>query len=269
MSDTLYIDFHTHHPSREGECVVQDGVHTWGIHPWQAHLPRFCPKDERGLEDCPNDDGTIPEELFGNKGKALGICPNDGATHFPAFFPKDRGQLLAIGECGLDVNAEASLEVQSRLLRAQLRLAMHWQLPVILHCVKQLDPLIALRKDMKPHEAWIMHGFRGKPQQLQSLLQAGFHVSFGFRFNPHSLLACPIERLLLETDDDERPVRALYEEVANLKGMSKENLAENMRNNFETIFRRLPQPAKSAKTASASDFGNTKERLKGEKYGHE
>ena len=114
-----------------------------------------------------------------------------------------------------------------------------------------------------------MHGFRGKPQQLKSLLQAGFHVSFGFHFNPHSLLACPIERLLLETDDDERPVRALYEEVANLKGMSKENLAENMRNNFETIFRRLPQPAKSAKTASASDFGNTKERLRGEKYGRE
>lgn len=291
MSDTLYIDFHTHHPSREGECVVQDGVHTWGIHPWQAHLPRFCPKDERGFDTypnedgtipeelfsdkaralgaCPNDDGTIPEEHFDNKEKALGICPNDDAMHFPAFFPKDRGQLLAIGECGLDVNAEASLEVQSRLLKAQLRLAMHWQLPVILHCVKQLDPLIALRKDMKPHEAWIMHGFRGKPQQLKSLLQAGFHVSFGFRFNPHSLLACPIERLLLETDDDERPVRALYEEVANLKGMSKENLAENMRNNFETIFRRLPQPAKSAKTASASDFGNTKERLRGEKYGRE
>ena len=253
MSDTLYIDFHTHHPSREGECVVQDGVHTWGIHPWQAHLPRFCPKDERGFDTYPNDDATNPED----------------AMHFPAFFPKDRRQLLAIGECGLDVNAEASLEVQSRLLKAQLRLAMHWQLPVILHCVKQLDPLIALRKDMKPHEAWIMHGFRGKPQQLQSLLQAGFHVSFGFRFNPHRLLACPIERLLLETDDDERPVRALYEEVANLKGMSEENLAENMRNNFETIFRRLPQPAKSAKTASANDFGNTKERLRGEKYGRE
>lgn len=269
MSDTLYIDFHTHHPSREGECVVQDGVHTWGIHPWQAHLPRFCSKDERGFDTYPNDDATNPEELFSDKAKALGISPNDDAMHFPAFFPKDRGQLLAIGECGLDVNAEASLEVQSRLLKAQLRFSMHWQLPVILHCVKQLDPLIALRKEMKPHEAWIMHGFRGKPQQLKSLLQAGFHVSFGFRFNPHSLLACPIERLLLETDDDERPVRALYEEVANLKGMSKENLAENMRNNFETIFRRLPQPAKSAKTAIASDFGNTKERLRGEKYGRE
>ena len=291
MSDTLYIDFHTHHPSREGECVVQDGVHTWGIHPWQAHLPRFCSKDERGFDTYPNDDGTIPEELFGDKARALGICPNDDGTipeelfgdkaraldacpnddamHFPAFFPKDRGQLLAIGECGLDVNAEASLEVQSRLLKAQLQFAKHWQLPVILHCVKQLDPLIALRKDMKPHEAWIMHGFRGKPQQLKSLLQAGFHVSFGFRFNPHSLLACPIERLLLETDDDERPVRALYEEVASMKGMSKENLAESMRNNFETIFGRLPQPAKSAKTAIASDFGNTKERLRGEKYGRE
>lgn len=258
MSDTLYIDFHTHHPSREGECVVQDGVHTWGIHPWQAHLPRFCSKDERGFDTYPNDDATNPEELFGDKAKALGACPNDDGTHFPAFFPKDRGQLLAIGECGLDVNAEASLEVQNRLLRAQLQFAKHWQLPVILHCVKQLDPLIALHKDMKPHEAWIMHGFRGKPQQLKSLLQAGFHVSFGFRFNPHSLLACPIERLLLETDDDERPVRALYEEVANLKGMSKENLAENMRNNFETIFRRPPNPQNRPKQPAQATSGTQK-----------
>lgn len=269
MSDTLYIDFHTHHPSREGECVVQDGVHTWGIHPWQAHLPRFCPKEEREPEDCPNNDGTIPEGLFGNQEKALVTCPNDDGTHFPAFFPKDRSRLLAIGECGLDVNAKASPEVQNRLLRAQLQLATHWQLPVILHCVKCLDLLIALRKEMKPHEAWIMHGFRGKPQQLQSLLQAGYYVSFGFHFNPHSLLACPTERLLLETDDDERPVRLLYEEVASMKGMSKEKLAESMKNNFETIFGRLPQPAESVKTAIASDFGNTKERLRGEKYGRE
>ena len=149
MSDTLYIDFHTHHPSREGEYVVQDGVHTWGIHPWQAHLPRFCPKDERGFDTYPNDDATNPEELFSDKAKALGISPNDDAMHFPAFFPKDRGQLMAIGECGLDANAEASLEVQSRLLRAQLQFSMHWQLPVILHCVKQLDPLIALRKEYR------------------------------------------------------------------------------------------------------------------------
>lgn len=30
------IDFHTHHPSRQGETVLQQGVHTWGVHPWEA-----------------------------------------------------------------------------------------------------------------------------------------------------------------------------------------------------------------------------------------
>lgn len=30
------IDFHTHHESLQGEVVIQQGVHSWGIHPCQA-----------------------------------------------------------------------------------------------------------------------------------------------------------------------------------------------------------------------------------------
>ena len=142
-----YIDFHTHHPSRQGETVIQDGVHTWGIHPWKASLPHA--------------------------------------------FPSSADHLMAIGECGLDVYAQASMEQQMQVFVGQLRLAQEWHLPVILHCVKCLDSLLALHKEMKPAEPWILHGFRGKPRQLESLLKAGFHVSFGFRFHPAPLSHAP------------------------------------------------------------------------------
>lgn len=194
-----YIDFHTHHPSREGERVLQDGVHTWGLHPWHARLPLDMPQEP--------------------------------------------GHLAAIGECGLDVHSEAPMEVQMQVLRAQLRLAERWHLPVILHCVKCLDTLIALHREMQPREAWVLHGFRGKPQQLRSLVTAGFHVSFGFRFNPESLALCPIGRLLLETDEDPRPVRLLYQEVASLRAMSVQDLVQAMQKNYQALFARPCKPA--------------------------
>ncbi len=190
----MYIDFHTHHPSREGERVILDGRDTWGIHPWQAHLPHALP-------------------------------------HGP-------GTLLAIGECGLDVHAQAPAQTQRDVLLPQLRLAQEWRLPVILHCVKCLDTLLALHKAMRPSVPWILHGFRGKPQQLHSLIGAGMYVSFGFHFNTHSLLGCPTNRLLLETDEDERPVGLLYQEVARLRGVDTECLARDMQEQFQHLFAR-------------------------------
>lgn len=191
-----YIDFHTHHPSRQGERVIQDGVHTWGIHPWDAT-----------------------------------------SSHD---FPTTRGTLMAIGECGLDVYAEASINQQMQLLIKQLHLSREWHLPVILHCVKCLDNLLALRKELKPTEPWILHGFRGKPRQMESLLSAGFHISFGFRFNPQSLCLCPIDRLLIETDNDPRPVEHLYHEVARLRGISEEKLTHAMQEQFSILFTKNP-----------------------------
>ena len=188
----LPIDFHTHHPSREGERVIQDGLDTWGVHPWHAHEPYSL--------------------------------------------PLERGTLMAIGECGLDTHAACPMERQTLVLRQQLLLAGQWHLPVILHCVKCLDTLIALRKAMRPSVPWVMHGFRGKPQQLRSLIDARFHVSFGFRLNPESLVACPTSRLLLETDDDPRPVGLLYQEVARLRGTDVESLTHSMCENFDRIF---------------------------------
>ncbi|HBC29326.1 MAG TPA: hydrolase TatD [Prevotellaceae bacterium] len=212
----MYIDFHTHHPARGGERVILDGRDTWGIHPWQAHLPH-----------------TLP--------------------HGP-------GTLLAIGECGLDTHAPAPMPTQTDVLRAQLRMAEEWRLPVILHCVKCLDTLLALHKAMRPSVPWILHGFRGKPQQLRSLLDAGVHVSFGFRFNPESLVACPTERLLLETDEDTRPVGLLYQEVARLRGVSTESLEADMQEQFQRLFARHDRHAQAHQQDNSGDRQSKKER---------
>jgi Tat protein secretion system quality control protein TatD with DNase activity len=58
----------------------------------------------------------------------------------------------------------------------------------------------------------IIHGMRSNVHVARTLLDGGCFLSFGPRFNPETLNATPLDRLLIETD--EAPVTIL--EVASL-----------------------------------------------------
>ena len=155
------------------------------------------------------------------------------------FVVPDLSGKLAIGECGLDGLRGPSLEKQEEVFVQQIRLSEEVEKPLIIHCVKALDRLLQLHKEMKPNQFWVLHGFRGKPQQLRSLLDAGFFVSFGFQHNEESLRICPIDRLLLETDaDEERSIEELYYNVANLRGIHLANLLQAMSKNYLSLFKK-------------------------------
>ena len=155
------------------------------------------------------------------------------------FVVPDLSGKLAIGECGLDGLRGPSMERQEEVFIQQIKLSEEAEKPLIIHCVKALDRLLQLHKDLKPKQMWMLHGFRGKPQQLRSLLDAGFFVSFGFAFNEESLRICPIDRLLLETDaDEERSIEELYNNVANLRGINSTNLLEAMTKNYLSLFKK-------------------------------
>ncbi len=191
----MYIDFHTHHVAADGEAVIQDGVHTWGIHPWHISAD----------------------------------------TQFSA--PADLTHILAIGECGLDRLAGAPMEQQESLFREHIRLSEECRKPLFIHCVRTLDDVLRLRRQMRATQPWIIHGFRGKPRQLQSILSAGMYVSFGFHYRAESVLSCPPDRMLLETDDDtRRPISALYAEVAALLHTDVSSLCKQMQTNYRMLF---------------------------------
>ena len=165
-----------------------------------------------------------------------GIHPWKAAEEFVV---PDLSGKLAIGECGLDGLRGPSMERQEEVFIQQIKLSEEVEKPLIIHCVKALDRLLQLHKELKPRQMWMLHGFRGKPQQLRSLLDAGFFVSFGFAFNEESLRICPIDRLLLETDaDEERSIEELYNNVANLRGINSTNLLEAMTKNYLSLFKK-------------------------------
>ena len=157
------------------------------------------------------------------------------------FVVPDLSAKLAIGECGLDGLRGPSMEVQESVFLDQIRLSEELGKPLIIHCVKAFDRLLQLRKELNPKQSWMFHGFRGKPQQLRSLLDAGFFVSFGFQHNEESLRICPIDRLLLETDDDEfHPIDEIYNNVARKRELEVTSLVKQMTENYRAFFRNEP-----------------------------
>lgn len=110
-------------------------------------------------------------------------------------------QVVYIGETGLDRLQDTPLDLQLQVFRAHILLAEQVQKPLLIHCVKAQEQLLALRRELRPVQPWILHGFRGKPQQMRQLVQAGLYLSFGPLFHPQSWQQCPPERRLVETDD--------------------------------------------------------------------
>ena len=58
--------------------------------------------------------------------------------------------------------AKAPMELQLAVFKEQVKLSEKLGLPLIIHCVKAMDELLAVKKEFRPQQAWIWHGFRGK-----------------------------------------------------------------------------------------------------------
>lgn len=112
-----------------------------------------------------------------------------------------RSNVVAIGECGLDRLKGPAPDIQIPVFEAQAALSEELGKPLIVHCVKAFDELLATHRRLKPIQPWIIHSFRGKPQQARQLLDQGFYLSLGPSFNPATARHVPAERLLIETDD--------------------------------------------------------------------
>lgn len=111
-------------------------------------------------------------------------------------------RVVAIGEAGLDALRGASLPEQEAIFRRHVELSERAGKPLIIHAVRTLHHIIRLRKELRPSQRWIIHGFRGKPDLARQLLDAGIDISLGMRFNPDTENIIPADRLFRESDED-------------------------------------------------------------------
>lgn len=147
--------------------------------------------------------------------------------------------VLAVGESGLDKLKGLDVNIQSYIFQHHIRLSEEYQKPLIIHCVKAWDELIAIHKKVRPTMDWIIHGFRGNVQQANQLLSHGFKLSIGERYNEDAVKTMPISSLFCETDMSSLPIYQIYEQVAKTRNMSFDELCVAIDDNVKKVFCKL------------------------------
>lgn len=136
---------------------------------------------------------------------------------------------VAIGEIGLDLYWDRTfLKEQLLVFERQIEWALEYELPVVIHTREAFDYIY---KVMEPYKKTalrgIFHSFTGTPEEAARLLEFdGFMlgingvVTFKKSTLPETLLAVPLERIVLETDSPYLtpvPNRGKRNESANVK----------------------------------------------------
>jgi TatD DNase family protein len=154
-----------------------------------------------------------------------------------------RPETVAIGEAGLDKATKTPWVLQIAAFECCVEVSEMTHKPLIVHCVRAFEEILLFKKRRRPQQAWILHGFDKHPQTAQSLLDAGFYLSFGaalFKPNGHAeaaLRITPARRFFLETDAAEQvPIEAVYEKAAALLGMRVEAVVQQTNENYRTAF---------------------------------
>jgi len=145
---------------------------------------------------------------------------------------------FAIGECGLDGLVSVDMKIQEEVFLRQIKLANELKKPLIIHCVRKFYEVISFRK--KSEQAMIIHGFNKKQSVADDLLKNNFYLSFGKAVLYHlslqdTLKTVPLDKLFLETDNDDFNIEELYQKVSEIKEISIERLQQQIVENLETI----------------------------------
>lgn len=145
---------------------------------------------------------------------------------------------FAIGECGLDSFVEIDQRIQEEVFLRQVKFANEVRKPIIVHCVRKFYEVISLKKYAK--QPMIIHGFNKKQSIAEDLLKNNFYLSFGkaVLYNlslQNTLKITPLDKIFLETDNDDFNIEELYLKVSEIKEISLEDLNKQIVENLETI----------------------------------
>ncbi|MDO4879754.1 MAG: TatD family hydrolase [Capnocytophaga sp.] len=135
----------------------------------------------------------------------------------------------AIGECGLDKNVKTNFSLQKEIFKAHIALSEQVKKPLLIHCVKSFSEIISLKKETRPSQLWVLHGFRKNEQIANALLQNNIKISFGEALLKEEklqkiLTKISINDFFLETDNASVSIQKIYQKASELTGFSVENL---------------------------------------------
>ncbi len=201
------------------------------------------------------------EQEFGSKESAKKLS-EDGETFDKDAYMElaDDLKVVAIGECGLDyfhTRDDETRKKQQKLFLHHVELSKKVGKPLMIHCRAAYDDLITILTEHKNQllvPAGIIHFFSGTTEHAQKLLELGFYFTFGgvvtfTRDYDGVVTYIPISRILSETDapyvtpvphrgkrNEPSFVVEVAKKLADLKGVSEEEMAEQTLVNAERVF---------------------------------
>ncbi len=197
---------------------------------------------------------------------ALGIHPTDSGelTESDIEWLKEQCALekcVAIGEIGLDYYwDEPDREIQKKWFVRQLELAKEVRLPVVIHSRDAAQDTVDIMKAEQAQEiGGVVHCYSYSRELAKTFLDMGFYFGIGgvVTFNNGRKLKevveyLPMDRIVLETDspylapvpfrgkrNDSRKLSYVVEQIANIKGISLEEVQQITTQNAYNLYPKL------------------------------
>ena len=192
----------------------------------------------------------------------LGLHPEDVKADWREVLERIKAaitpEVIAIGEVGLDYYWSREFEKeQLEAFEEQVRWAVELQLPLMIHCRKAQNEMVAIiKKYQKDLPGGVFHCFTGNEHEAEELLQfdrfvlgVGGVSTFKKSHLPEVLPAVvPLDRIVLETDapymapvpkrgERSEPAYVAYvlKRLAEAYGVSEEELAQKTNDNCKKV----------------------------------
>ena len=203
---------------------------------------------------------------------SVGTHPNNAdeetdITHCDIMKYTHHEKVVAIGEAGLDYYYDKSKPInQNNSLRLHINVSRETNLPLIIHARSADDDMIQVLEEESAKGSFpaILHCYSSGPKLAKTGLELGHYISFSgiltFK-NAQEIreiaAEVPLDRLLVETDAPylaPTPFRGKRNEpaytvhtaavLAEVKGVSADEIAAQTTQNFFKLFTKVPKPEK-------------------------
>lgn len=167
-------------------------------------------------------------------------------------------KVVALGEMGLDYYWNKSpQDIQKEVFRKQIRLAKKVKLPIVIHNRDATADIVEILEEEGAAEVGgIMHCYSGSVEIAKKCLDMNFYISLGgpvtfknAKKPKEVAIEIPLDRLLIETDcpyltphpyrgqrNEPSYVKLVAEQIAEIKGISFEEIAQATSDNAKKIF---------------------------------
>ena len=212
-----------------------------------------------GCDTKSNEEVITLAQKFKNMYAAVGLHP-EYVDNFKDIDIKklikslNNSKIIAIGEIGLDYHySKENKEKQIKLLKMQLEIAQHYNLPVIIHSREATEDTINILKQF--NITGVIHSFSGSLETAKIYIKMGYLlgingvITFKNSKLKEVIANVPLENIILETDSPyltPEPFRGKKNEparileiakfICDLKGITLEELAAITNDNIKRIF---------------------------------